>query len=152
MKKLAAVGVGAAMFLATTVPVFASVNIFNGAEVINDILTAATTGGNFVTGEVVGGGAIDTGNATAGTQVDNDVNANDVDQWNWDCDCHDVSITNEAGVLNIVATLADTGGNTIGGGLVDGGQIDTGNAGSASVVTNVVNTNVVDDLWSLLEP
>ncbi len=152
VKKLAAAGVGAAMFLATAVPVFASVNIWNGAEVLNEILTAANTGGNVITGGVVDGGSIDTGNAGAATEVTNVVNSNDVNHWGWDCDCNDVNIENGAGVLNGVGTLANSGENTIAADVVLGGEIGTGHAGSASVVTNVVNTNLVDSLGWWPEP
>lgn len=152
MKKIFAAGAGAAMFLATAVPVFASVNIWNGAGILNEIMTAANTGGNVIAGEVVEGGSIDTGNAGAATEVTNVVNSNDVNHWGWDCDCNDVNIENGAEVLNGVVTLANTGENTITGGYVGGGAIDTGNAGSASVVTNVVNTNLVDSFGWPFEP
>ena len=144
-KKIAITAAAAGVMLSAAMPAFASISIWNGAEVVNEILTAANTGGNLITGGVVSGGDIDSGNAAAGTEVTNVVNSNDVDSW--DCGCGDTDILNLAGVFNGVGTLANTGENTIAGGVVSGGDIDSGNAGAASVVTNVVNTNVVDDFW-----
>lgn len=147
IKKIAIAGAAGALMLSAAMPAFASTYIWNGAEVLNEIMTAANTGGNIIAGEAVVGGLIETGNATAGTQVANVVNSNDVDSW--DCECEGSYIENHALVGNFVATLANTGENTIIGGLVDGGEINSGNAGATSVVANVVNTNVVDDFWPL---
>lgn len=145
LKKLIGVAAGAGLVLTMAGAAFASSTIWNYAEVINEILTAANTGGNAIMGEYVDGGLIETGNAGAATQVTNVVNSNDVDSW--DCECDGSYIENWAFVYNGVGTLANTGENVITGGFVGGGAIDSGAAGAASVVTNVVNTNVVNDFW-----
>ncbi len=145
MKKLIGVAAGAGLVLTMAGAAFASSHIWNYAEVMNEIMTAANTGGNLIGGEIVDGGLIQTGNAGAATQVTNVVNSNNVDSW--DCGCDGSYIENWAGVYNGVGTLANTGDNVIAGGYVGGGGVDSGNAGAASVVTNVVNTNVVSDFW-----
>ncbi len=145
-KKLAVAGATAALLLSSAIPAFASTYIWNYAEVGNEIMTVANTGGNFILSEDddVNGGLINSGNAVSGTQVTNVVNSNDVDAW--DCECEGTGIWNGAGVFNGVGTLANTGENTIAADDdVDGGTINSGNAGAVSVVSNVVNSNVVDD-------
>lgn len=145
-KKLAITGASVALVLGSAVPAFASTNIWNGAEVVNQIITAANTGGNLILSEDddVNGGLINSGNAGSATLVSNVVNSNDVDSW--DCECEGLLIQNLAGVGNLVETVANTGENTIAAyDDVDGGTINSGSANAASVVSNVVNTNVVDD-------
>ena len=152
MKKLFAAGAGAAMLLATATPVFASVGIFNFAEVLNVIETVAMNGGNTIAaGDDVEGGTINSGDATAVTGVTNVVNSNDVSDWSWDCGCDTVFVENIAVVYNDVVTGAMNGGNTIAAGDdVEGGNITSGDAVAGSVVTNVVNTNMVDTWWPVL--
>ena len=149
-KKLAVTGATAALLLSSAIPAFASTYIWNGADVINEVLTAANTGGNLIVSEDddVNGGLINSGNAGSATLVSNVVNTNDVDSW--DCECNGSYIENYAFVGNLVGTLANTGENTIAADDdVDGGEINSGNASAASVISNVVNTNVVDDFWWL---
>lgn len=116
------------------------IGISNSATVTNIVGTVANTGHNDMGGKFVWGGGIDTGNATAGSGVINQVNWNEVG-----CDCvdGDITIGNRASVLNLVDTRANTGHNHLGGMCVGGGLIDTGNAGATSLVDNFINTNIV---------
>ena len=57
--------------------------IANGALVGNRVLTMANTGKNSITGGVVLGGEIDSGNAGAASVVTNVVNTNIVDDFGW---------------------------------------------------------------------
>ncbi len=147
IKKLAAVGVGAAMFLATAVPVFA-LDIFNWADVTNEVNTSANTGGNTINSWWGGlfNNSIHTGAAGAGSQVNNVVNTNTVKS---PCGClGETIITNGAGVLNMVNTSANTGENVINTwndneSLLGINSITTGPALSQAAVTNIVNTNTV---------
>lgn len=146
IKKLAAVGVGAALFLAAAVPAFAgNLTIRNsGTDILNDVTTQANTGFNQISWPWTGGG-IWTGNASAVSQVGNQVNTTRVDT----CGCsNNVTVTNEdTDVGNLVLTQANTGFNTVGGTDPDDpplvGGIHTGAASAVGAVTNVVNTTVV---------
>ncbi len=146
IKKLAAVGVGAAMFLAAAVPVFASTSIVNVGDVQNYVNTSANTGYNLI--ESLGGlfaNYMTTGAAIAGSTVTNQVNTNHVTN----CLCQgNVTVNNGAGVGNLVNTSANTGYNEILSGSIDSvlssvNSMVTGPALSQAAVTNVVNTNVV---------
>lgn len=116
--------------------------INNRARVTNNTNTVANTGLNAVTGKssrysFTRGGSIETGNATAKSDVFNDVNNNAVDA----CDCKgDVEINNRAKVRNNTNTLANSGANYVS----KRGRISTGNASATGVVTNYVNTNIVN--------
>jgi len=149
IKQLAAVGVGAAMFLATAVPVFADTTINNtGATVVNDVTTSADTGFNEINSLFDGlfSNSITTGKAEAGSKVTNDVNHNTVKN---PCECKgDLIINNDdAVVVNTVNTTANTGNNEINsGGDPEEDPLNsilTGPAISGAVVSNFVNTNVV---------
>lgn len=150
IKKLAVVGVGAAMFLAAAVPAFAvtpTTLINNTASVMNSVNTSADTGYNGITslfGDLFAN-YITTGAAIAGSTVTNQVNTNHVTN----CLCDDnVTVNNGAGVTNLVNTSADTGYNEILSDSIDSvlgsvNSIVSGTALSQAAVTNVVNTNVV---------
>jgi len=151
VKKLVALTGAGAMLLATAGPALAyrhyhhwwsrsdDVSISNYASVYNTVYTQADTGDNRIGGRCVLGGEIETGTATAKSDVLNQVNSNEVS-----CGCDgDVGVRNSARVRNTVTTRADTGDNSVGGRMVFGGAIGTGNAGATSIVTSVVNTNLV---------
>ncbi len=151
----------------------------NSATVSNTVYTSASTGGNSANGGSAtnsgkgsatggNGGVIGTGEAVAGTSVENYVNSNETDVTK-NCNCKgDLSISttnNSTYVTNSVETKAKTGYNSANGGSATnsgtthggwhrhgsgggsanaghGGFISTGNAASATAIINVLNSNV----------
>src|SRR3989344_3619337 len=91
----------------------------NSASVRNTVNVSASTGGNGANGGE--GGVIYTGNAYAGSLINNDVNYNETNV-DVDCDCEgdvdDVTVTNHnsASVNNNVDVRARTGHNEANGG------------------------------------
>lgn len=163
VKKIAAVGASAVMFLASATPAFATWDWWDwfhsedtlvvhneDTDVTANVWTKANTGGNEVTGgEHHGwwwwhhggeeGGSVETGNAQALAEVGQSVNLTDVAG----CGCFDdVTVHNDdTDVLANVWTKANTGWNTVTG----AGTIATGNAGAGSLVEQMVNVTVVGE-------
>ncbi len=166
VKKIAAVGASAVIYLASAAPAFATFQFpwwgFGGSDELSihnedtyvkaEVTTKANTGGNDVEGEKGhrgwfwwwGGnddeaGTIETGDAAALAEVGQMVNMTDVAG----CGCFDdVSIHNEDTTVKAdVYTKANSGYNWIGG----AGSIMTGAAAAASVVSQMVNVTVVGE-------
>lgn len=99
------------------------------------------------------GGTIITGDATASTTVENELNTNiasDVDSPGEANSSHIVaSTTNEATVEAVDSTEAATGENQAGGGE-SLATVDTGNAVATANVINVVNTNIFNSQGLIL--
>ena len=145
MKKFAMLAGSAALLLTMVTGVMASrrhgdeVSIRNYARVTNDVETKADSGDNEISGRVVRRGRIETGNASATSDVFSDVNTTSLG-----CGCaDDLTIRNNARVRNDVDTRADSGDNEIHGHYVGGGVIDTGRAHAEGLVTNYVNSTLV---------
>ncbi len=152
-------------------PISSVITNINNAELNNDVLSEAITGAN----EIIGAADVNTGSATAITDVVNYVNTNIVgNNWlytnvnifgNWIGDLivpgegllttsvprvfRDTFIINEnyASVDNNVLTTADTGGNST---IAETINIQTGDAISETNVINIINTNIVKNNWFLL--
>lgn len=165
VKKIAAVGASAVMFLASATPAFATWNWWDwfhsedtlmvhneDTDVTANVWTKANTGGNDVSGgeehhgrwwwwnhDDEEGGSIETGNAEAVAGVSQAVNMTDIAG----CGCFDdVTVHNDdTDVTANVRTKANTGWNTVDG----SGMISTGNAGAASLVEQMVNVTVVGE-------
>ncbi len=164
VKKIAAVGASAVMFLASATPAFATWNWWDwfhsedtlmvhneDTNVEANVWTKANTGGNDVSGgeehhgwwwwghDDEEGGSIETGNATAGADVSQMVNVSDIAG----CGCFDdVTVHNDdTNVKANVWTKANTGWNEV----VGSGSIDTGNASAGSIVSQMVNMTMVGE-------
>src|SRR3990167_8752780 len=143
-----------------------SVNNRSAAEIKNDAVVRAQTGGNSASGNA-GAGVIATGDANAAANVFNVVNTNVVGSnyllfvlnnfgsWNGDlvlpskylfpnccASAGDVSVNSngDASIENNVAGEAETGGNEANGNA--NGLVVTGNANAVANTLNQVNTNI----------
>jgi hypothetical protein len=169
-KKLIVTGAAVALMLGSAAGAFAAphhslpttlVTITNEGSVSNSVDTSANTGFNSVTGGSVSGSSILTGAASAGSNVQSQLNWN---QFGLPTISGTQNITfslvNSGMVGNEVSTSANSGYNdiTAGGMLmnfssennhhshgmsgVTNSSITTGAANASSVVSNVVNTNM----------
>ncbi len=161
VKKIAAVGASAVIYLASAAPAFAtgwSFPWFGGSDelsihnedtrVVTNVTTKANTGHNEVGGGSHHGwfwwwggndeaGSVVTGNAVASAQVGQEVNTSLVEG----CGCFDdVTIHNDnTYVMSDVYTKANSGYNHVSG----AGSVGTGGAAAGSVVTQLVNMTMV---------
>ncbi|MFA5925884.1 MAG: CARDB domain-containing protein [Parcubacteria group bacterium] len=154
----------------------AQIAIENTAETENSLESSATTGGNSIEGED-SRAAIETGDAISAANIVNFINVNLIgENWlfatinvfgDWVGDLivpgegllnvpeasaqsnENISIENDATIINTADANASTGSNTISG---DNGTaaIETGSAASSSVIKNVVNTTIIKNSWFFL--
>jgi hypothetical protein len=175
-KKIVITGAAAGLLLMSAVGAFAedhhqslptqTITISNTGSVSNTVDTSANTGWNSLSGASVSGSSIVTGAASAGSNVQTQLNWNQAS-----CGCLlgigtgsnlSFSLVNNGTVGNTVSAEANTGYNSISaGGLQDlsfisnegdhnhgmsngisTSNITTGAANASSVVSSVVNTNM----------
>jgi hypothetical protein len=173
LKKLIVTGAAAGLLLVSAAGAFASenhhhqslptvnFNLSNTGSVTNTVDTSANTGYNVLSGGSVKGSGITTGAASAGSNVQTQLNFNQ-----FDCGCVlglngnqnlNFTLGNSGLVYNTVGTSANTGFNSLtgtgshsrgdeghrgGSNGVSNSWITTGAAAASSVVSNVVNTNI----------
>lgn len=153
------------------------VNNINDADVSNDVVVEANTGGNTIQTEN-GDSGIQTGDATAISDTVNVINTNIVGnnvlfavinvygEWNGDLivpgegllevspeptyTTTEIVNENEADIVNNLNTEANTGQNTIESEGSGDASITTGSAISTSEVLNVVNTTIIQNNFFFL--
>jgi hypothetical protein len=150
MKKFASLVGAGALLLTMAVPAFgffpvfqkpAEVKVYNSAFVTNTTTTKATSGDVELNAFTLSGGVYKTGSASSGAGVYNQVNST---QLGCTSCSQDLTIKNNAFVMNDTYTKATSGEVEVGGWKVGGFvYASTGAAGASSSVQNFVNTTIV---------